>query len=291
MAGRDLKVEEAEPDHTTDPDGDGKVDDTTEVAGETFEVQVGTVLPGGGVVTAVSGSTITVSFPHGIPSGPVHLPGGTTVVVEQSGGDSGRAVTPGTGGQFGGDGGDAGSTGPTDGGGGGGSRGGAPAGPITLPGVDTTVVEEHPPVDRPEPPTPPKPPSPWDAEPHGGGAPAGDPSDPFELDELHRHYRLRCPGSLAGGRFLKLDAQDSILFNPTNSGSCSCAIYIASATAGGQILDAPGASGVAGLELLPGQSASEYRRLPGAANIFVACSGGCQAEGCAGQLTVSNAVF
>jgi hypothetical protein len=47
---------------------------------------VGDTVGGGGVVTSVTESSITVNFPQGVPNAPINLPGvDTTVVVEQSG--------------------------------------------------------------------------------------------------------------------------------------------------------------------------------------------------------------
>jgi hypothetical protein len=97
-------------------------------------------------------------------------------------------------------------------------------------------------------------------------------------DELHTRFRLPRPGSPSNAVRLP----DLIIFNPTNTGSCPCSIFIASLDASGHRLG--------GIELPPGASQRVYQAEPGAAVIAAACSSGCTFPDCFSELTIDNPV-
>jgi hypothetical protein len=104
------------------------------------------------------------------------------------------------------------------------------------------------------------------------------PSIGIVRDSLVTRFRLPCPGSPTNA----VQMPDLILFNPTNTGTCNCAIFIASIDAAGNLLG--------DLKLNPGDSQQLYQAEPGAAFIAAACSAGCTFQDCFSELTIDNPV-
>jgi hypothetical protein len=104
------------------------------------------------------------------------------------------------------------------------------------------------------------------------------PSIGMVRDSLHTRFRLPCPGTPTNA----VQLPETILFNPTNTGTCPCAIFIASIGADGNYLG--------GIRLDPGDSQQLYEAETGAAFIAAACSSGCTVQDCFSELTIDNPV-
>ncbi len=63
----------------------GGISSGISVGGGGIGIDVGTPVDPGGVVSAVTPTTVTVEFPGGVPKGPVRLPGSETTVVKEAG--------------------------------------------------------------------------------------------------------------------------------------------------------------------------------------------------------------
>ena len=196
-------------------------------AGGGSGIDVGTPVDGGGVVTAVTPTTVTVEFPGGVPEGPVRLPGSETTVVRE--------------------------TASTDS-----QPGSAPAGGLPWGGEDDLEV---------------------------AGGLGTSASEVVQLaDALHRRYRLPCPGSRSGSvRLVETTSEGEMpareVLNVANTGSCPCSIFIAAFAGSGQVLT--------NVRIDPGEVLPVFRAPPEAGVVAVACSGGCQSEGCVGEVTIA----
>jgi hypothetical protein len=230
---------------------------------------------GGGVVTSVSGSSFTVEFPGGTVPRYIELPGVETTVIHEyivaapEGSGSGFGIGIGGFGPF---------IGQEIGGGGVVTSftdatvtisfpHGVPDGPIELPWVKTTVVEEHTPDVRPGATLP--------DGPFGSSGEVASSSLGIEMEGvtigtevggLRTRYELPKPGSLANS----VRIQPRLLEEPRNDSTCPCAVYIASWDAAGTKLDL--------VELVPGQTIPEYRPPPGAAVTRFGCAAGCTGD-------------
>ena len=190
-------------------------------------IDVGTPVDGGGVVTAVTTTTVTVEFPGGVPEGPVRLPGSDTTVVRETGSTDSQPASA--------------------------SVGGTPWG-----GEDDLEV---------------------------AGGLGTSVSEVVQLaDTLHRRYRLPCPGSRSRSVRLVETTSDGEkpareVLNIANTGSCPCSIFIAAFSGSGQLLSS--------ISIDPGEVLPVFRAPPEAGVVAVACSGGCQSEGCVGEVTIA----
>jgi hypothetical protein len=181
---------------------------------------IGDLVGGSGVVTDVTGSSVTINFPNGVPRGPIELPGvDTTIVVKTS-------VPP------------------------------------------EEAMSSLPPWGIPD-----------DILISTGGEDIVETGD--VIDGLHKRFRVPCPGS----RLRHVRISDLTILNPSNTSSCSCAsIYIASLGADGLPIGGVESQ----IRLLPGESISEYKAVPGAVAIGIACNANC--SGCSGEFTISNLI-
>src|SRR5262249_31671800 len=94
-------------------------------------------------------------------------------------------------------------------------------------------------------------------------------------DELHQRFRLPCPGTRSNAVRLP----ELILFNPTNTGTCLCALFIASLDVEGNLIGQT-------LELDPGKTQQLYEAEPGAVAIVAACAADCDRPDCFSELTI-----
>jgi hypothetical protein len=95
-------------------------------------------------------------------------------------------------------------------------------------------------------------------------------------DELHTRFRLPRDPVVA------VRLPELILFNPTNTGTCPCAIFLASLNQAGHPLEV--------IDLSPGESRDLYEAPRGAVSIAAACSRGCTFPNCFSELTIDNPV-
>jgi hypothetical protein len=180
----------------------------------------GDLVGGGGVVTDVTGSSVTINFPNGVPRGPIELPGvDTTIVVKTS----------------------------------------APP---------EEALSSLPPWGTPD-----------DILISAGGEDIVETGD--DIDGLHMRFRVPCPGS----RSRHVRISDLTILNPSNTSGCSCAsLYIVSLGADGLPIGGEESQ----IRLLPGESVPEYKAVPGAVAIGIACNRNC--SGCSGEFTISNLI-
>lgn len=189
-----------------------------------FGFHVGDLFTGGGTtgtVTAVTGTEVTITFPTGVPAGPIRLPGVETTVVEEP-----APTNPeGTEGLV---------------------HAGAPfeLGQVVTPGLGDEAV----------------------------GVQIGT-----EVAGIRTRFELKKPGSLENS--VRIDPK--VLEKPRNDSTCACAVFIASFDASGVILDPP-----TGTMLVPGETIDEYRPPAGAASIRFACSGGCPNSECGCSISI-----
>ena len=108
---------------------------------------------------------------------------------------------------------------------------------------------------------------------------ARKPTDDFVTrDELFTHYRLPRPGSPSNA--VRMDGL--IIFNPTNTGTCPCSIFIASVDEFNHAIET--------VALAPGEFRVVFQAAPGAAYVAVAASANCTTPDCFCQLTISNTI-
>jgi hypothetical protein len=182
---------------------------------------IGDLVGGGGVVTDVTGSSVTINFPNGVPRGPIVLPGvDTTIVVKESA-------------------------------------------PPEEESVDIAPF--------------------WtdDQLSLSSGA-AAEPVEVVEVEGgLSKRFTLPCPGSVSGGNYVRLpDEFFPLILNPTNTGDCSCMVFLISIDANGKKIGPH-------IMLRPGESVPVFQAATGAVAILAACSGGCVQPGCQSRLTIS----
>lgn len=253
----------------------------------------GTRLDGGGVVTDVGERRVTVEY--AAPSEPIYLEakGVKTTIINKWGPDEGGVEVGHFSAGFG-----AFHIGQLVDGGGGATGtvtavtgtevtisfpNGVPSGPITLPGVDTTVVEETASTD----------PEGRDGEVHVGSPFGLEPElSPVFVDEaagvrigtevegIRTRFELRKPGTKANA--VRIEPQ--VLEKPRNDSTCSCAVFIGSFDASGTLLDAHAT------ELAPGEMILEYRPQPGAVSIRFVCSSNCPNSDCSCSISIKSAL-
>lgn len=241
---------------------------------------VGTDVGGGGTVTRVDGSSYTTQFTDGAPTGRVTAAGVSATVTIDYGRSTIRSFEAGKGpfvgmkvppgGQV---------TSIT------GSQitiefpNGVPDGPITLPGVETTIVDESSGASE-------KgfvgtvPFGPGDSSKSGTGHVTGDEDGGAPTpDGVHKRFVMPHPGSYENA--IRLPASLGLtLLSPTNTSSCNCSIYLASIDSKGRIL-APS------VKIQRKKGLSLYNAEPGADAIIVAADANCPESGCFTELTVS----
>jgi hypothetical protein len=251
-----------------------------------FHFGVGTNVGGGGVVTSVSGSSFTVEFSGGTTPQYVEVPGVETTVIHEyvvaapEGSGSGFGIGIGGFGPFIGQeiGGGGVVTGFTDATVTISFPSGVPDGPIDLPWVKTTVVDEH--VGVPPEPVPSDDPFGSSAEivPSSVGIEMEGETFGTEIGEIRTRYKLPVPGTLA----TSVRIQPRVLVRPSNDSSCPCGILIASWNAAGEKLDR--------VVLLPGETVPEYHPPPGAVVTRFVCADTCPEElGCGCTISVISA--
>ena len=113
------------------------------------------------------------------------------------------------------------------------------------------------------------------------GAVPGIPlADAVTSDAQHTWYRLPTPGG--GANIVRLP--DTKLWNPTNTSSCPCAVFIGSFDDAGNPVSFEGSDKV---KLRPGETLPYYQAAPGSKYVGVSCSAGCTGDGCKCELRVS----
>lgn len=95
-------------------------------------------------------------------------------------------------------------------------------------------------------------------------------------DGLHTTYFMECPG----GDQTLVSLPDTFLLNPTNTGTCPCAIYPARFTSAGIIVGSI-------VQIRRGMSMPTYQVEDGASTIVVGCAGNCLAQDCKVSLTIA----
>ena len=112
------------------------------------------------------------------------------------------------------------------------------------------------------------------------GAVPGIPlADAVTSDAQHTWYRLPTPAR--GANIVRLP--DTKLWNPTNTSSCPCAVFIGSFDDAGNPVSFEGSDKV---KLRPGETLP-CTRPPGVEIVGVSCSAGCTGDGCKCELRVS----
>lgn len=229
---------------------------------------VGTEVGGGGTVTRTTDSSVTVEFRNPGPEGPIRVRGVRTTVIQEY-------TVPhedglGVGAQVGG-GGVIVNVEPTT------VTIQFPNGVpdhVDLPGIETTVVEESSGTTDRTVVAPPWPPN--DVLIPAGGFPTQDVA--VAIDSAHQTFPLATPGSIANSVRMA-----NFVLNPTNTSSCSCAVFLASFSSAGVRVGPY-------VMLLPGKSIPFYQLEEGASFVLAGSSSRCTETGCVCELTVANGV-